>query len=224
MKELMDSLATNFDIDEMPGAEQAPNNPLETETYTEIDDEIDDDSKTDDDGTEDESDKLEYVDGNEPSASEKAGMLKKKVTHRFRTERHLTEATAEGRPIAGFIEHLSAVDSQKKSQTRSVFKAVFWGKQNAFFTQEILFNDRKGISKNGIWSAPIAIGARERVSEWRLVQSRARQGAVAIPNAHFTGDENTHSRKCSVTTNWWKWQMASGEHKLLCLDRTLCGC
>ena len=117
VKELMDSLATNFDIDEMPGAEQAPNNPLETETYTETDDEMDDDSKTDDDGTEDESDELECVDGNEPSASEKAGMLKKKAMHRFRTERHLTEATAEGRPIAGFIEHLSAVDSQKKSQT-----------------------------------------------------------------------------------------------------------
>ena len=77
---------------------------------------------------------------------------------------------------------------------------MFWGKQNAFFTQEILFNDRKGISKNGIWSAPIMTGARERVNEWRLVQNRARQGAVAIPNSCFIGDENTHSRKYSVTT------------------------
>ena len=108
----------------MPGAEQAPHNPLETETCTKIDDEMDDDSETDDDGTEDKSDELECVDGNEPSASEKAGMLKKKAMCRFRTERHLTEAMAEGRPIAGFVEHLSVVDSHKKSQTRSAFRVL----------------------------------------------------------------------------------------------------
>ena len=52
MKELMDSLATNHDVNEMPGAEHALHNPLETKTDTKIDD----DSKTDDDRTKDKSD------------------------------------------------------------------------------------------------------------------------------------------------------------------------
>ena len=154
------------------------------------------------------------------TASETHGMTKKKTIYMYRNERHLDEAIADTKPLAGIVEVLTADDGKTAFEFRIVYRKPV--KQLA--RRRVRFDDANGVYFNGMWCAPIVVDKEECVEPIESstqIQTDAKLSGVAIPLQYIYGEGHEHSKKYCVITNWWKYRTDSGSYSLPSLDPAL---
>ena len=193
----------------------------EGEGNSSYDDSNDGENSTSSSNSGDEEDGSDELDDAHFSTPEEVGMTKKKTIYIYRNEKHLNEAIANYKPLAGIVE----VKTQSTTgETAFEFQTVFRKPVKQFARRKVHFNDTDGISFNGMWYSRIEVEPTpsiEPTKQFSDIQYAAKFAAVAIPLWYVIGKDKPDSYKYCVITNWWKERMSDGSYRLPTLDASL---
>jgi hypothetical protein len=217
-----EDLATIMDIlNEVADALSIPDDESDGQDYSTSAGGVDDAgdiSGSDDD--EEEGHGRPWNDASHFSEMEEHGMTKTKTIYVYRNEKHLNDAVAASKPLAGFV----VVKTTDRGDTNFEFQIVYRKPVKQFARLKVVFNDGDGIAFHGLWWAGIEVEQDEIVQstdDFSDVQADAKLSAVAIPLCYVIGHEKANSKKYCVITNWWKERMCDGSYRLPTLDPAL---
>jgi hypothetical protein len=156
------------------------------------------------------------------STHEEHGMTKTKTIYVYRNEKHLNDAVAASKPLAGVVE---VKTNGSTGETSFEFQIIFRKPVKQFARRKVVFNDVEGMAFHGLWWAGIQVEQEEEsvpsTDNFTDIQSAAKLSAIAIPLRYVIGHEKANSNKYCVITNWWKERMSDGGYRLPTLDASL---
>ena len=118
-------------------------------------DDNNDDTSDDKDDEEEEDNEDEEEDNDEEnfSTNEMNGMTKKSVIHEYRNEMFLEMAILDAKPIAGMVQLSTDAWGVKAFEFQVVFRKPV--RQHA--RRKVIFNDKEGVYRHGLWCAPLEV-------------------------------------------------------------------
>ena len=146
-------------------------------------------------------------------------MAKARTTYTYKTAARFTETMASSRLISGILVELEENGPlQMYCVARTSVKKT--GSPLGWFL--VSFDDSKGVMLNGLWYAPIVVGAIQNDGNCPRnldgIKRMAKMSAVAIPLWYVLGKEHKDALKYCVITNWWKPRNRDGRYRLPTLD------
>lgn len=146
------------------------------------------------------------------SPMEDLHMSKLKTFYCYRSKQVLDRAIEERKPISGILVH-------NQHSTTLVFYALFM-ERGYYNWVEIVFDDKKGVAKGGLWYSPMATKepTQKPPTNFKDIQNLAKMSTVAIPMCYGIGSSHPDSFKFCVITNWWKERQKDGRYAQPGLD------
>jgi hypothetical protein len=154
-----------------------------------------------------------------------------------RNETFLDKAILDAKLIAGMVQLSTNAWGAKAFE----FQVVFCKPVRQHARRKVIFNDKEGVYRHGLWCAPLEVCKEECVPSTLLfsdIQKSACMSAVAIPLRYILDDQkdgkpvkkpkktnvpvpHVDRLKYCVITNWWKYRMKDGKYRLPTLDPSL---
>ena len=145
-------------------------------------------------------------------------MAKLKAFYVYRNKAAVDTAIEDMKPISGILVWAGTGDDPSKLDFYVVYR-----QQQSFGWYKIVFNDSEGVSRGGLWYAPLAkeVPTAAAPQDFTSIQGLAKMSTVAIPMLYGIGRNKEDSNKYSVITNWWKERKANGRYNMPDLDPSL---
>ena len=156
--------------------------------------------------------------GQDFSPIEDKHMAKLKAFYVYRSKAAVDSAIEDMKPISGILVWAGTGDDPSKLDFYVIYR-----QQQSYGWYKIVFNDSKGVSRGGLWYAPLAkeVATAATPQDFKSIQELAKMSTVAIPMLYGIGQNKEDSNKYAVITNWWKERKANGRYSMPDLDPSL---
>ena len=164
----------------------------------------------------------ESNDGQDYYSVEARHMRKYKAFYIYRSKAALDQDIDDKKPISGILVQ-NGITPPGNGEAILEFYAVF-RIQQSFAWYRIVFDDNDGVSRGGMWYAPLSKAndtLQEPPSDMKTLQQVSKMSTVAIPMSYGVGPNKPDSNKYCVITNWWKERKQDGRYTMPGLDPTL---
>jgi hypothetical protein len=181
----------------------------------------------DDDGSQDDNSIGEDANqhaGNQQTATycswEDQMMSKARTIYIYRNDNLLESQANELKPIAGIVVLEEIIPGLLHNQQYVVVRMP----GRSFGWCRMTFDDENGVFFKGVWYADALFSPLTKTGcpqTMQGIQSIAKMAFIAIPLRYALGDNQEHSMKYGVITNWWRERQGDGQYCLPGLDSFL---
>ena len=185
----------------VPIAEVTVDDDLSTHERDGVEDDLSDDGEGDDFDDEEEQ---------WSTPMEAKQMDKARTYYIYKQQSSVEDALARGEPVSGIL-----VKGRERNNNSAEMYLVYKipGKKFGWF--KVSFDDSNGALVCGLWYAPIQVEeAQYPPSNTEEITKLARSSTIAIPLRYAWGDDQPHSLKYCVLTNWWRERNQKGQYLL----------